>query len=663
MPKEQCPGQGATGEANRPRYQTYEAAELGLAEEKGGIGRIETGIERLLNGGKIDALVVETVVVAVQQNACNNEADQQEQCTWGEADGRVGSAARTGHIHSEAITVSARPGGAGSARACASLCLLRHPFKMRDRTFTLRWSRAPRPSGTGWTSFPRARGIPLKAREYLYLSLLTAGAFLVHGYHPYAEDAEFYVSAVKKLLNPSLYPIGAEIFARQTAFSLMPRVIATIVHTLHLPLETVLLAGHLLSYFLFLLGCWELSCLLFGSAPARWSAVALVAALLTIPVAATALFLMDQYLNPRSFSSVTTLFAVGAALEKRYGRVVVWLLITGLIHPLMMVFAAAFILLLGTGDSLQRKAALGGVLPGIGYLFQPPSEAYHRAAVSHSYYYVTQWAWYEWLGAIIPVALFFWFWRIARTRRMTNIERLCPVLIAWVLLSLAASFVLDVPHRFEVLAGLQPMRSLHLAYVFLFLMAGGLAAEFAAKRVVWLWLLVLLPLASGMAYVQIRLFPVSAHVEWPGSSARNRWVQAFLWIRQNTPTDAYFALDPAYMRSPGEELQAFLPVAERSAMPDAVKDSGAVTLFPDLAPKWWEQVSALRAWRTFQLSDFQEVGGRFGVGWVVVEQPGVQGLECPYENQAVKVCRVPRAMGTKPISPPPGTVARGANQW
>jgi hypothetical protein len=28
------------------------------------------------------------------------------------------------------------------------------------------------------------------------------------------------------------------------------------------------------------------------------------------------------------------------------------------------------------------------------------------------------------------------------------------------------------------------------------------------------------------------------------------------------------------------------------------------------------------------------------VSWVVVEQPGPAGLECPYQNSAVRVCRL-----------------------
>jgi len=31
----------------------------------------------------------------------------------------------------------------------------------------------------------------------------------------------------------------------------------------------------------------------------------------------------------------------------------------------------------------------------------------------------------------------------------------------------------------------------------------------------------------------------------------------------------------------------------------------------------------------------------YGVGWVVVQQPGVAGLDCAYQNSVVRVCRIP----------------------
>ena len=109
---------------------------------------------------------------------------------------------------------------------------------------------------------------------------------------------------------------------------------------------------------------------------------------------------------------------------------------------------------------------------------------------------------------------------------------------------MTAALVLDLPARFESLARLQPLRSLHFLYIVMFVVMGGFLAEYVLKDRVWRWLLLLIPLSLGMFMGQRALFPASAHVEWPGRAPKNPWAQAFVWIRQDTPVNAMFALDP-----------------------------------------------------------------------------------------------------------------------
>jgi uncharacterized ferredoxin-like protein len=73
---------------------------------------------------------------------------------------------------------------------------------------------------------------------------------------------------------------------------------------------------------------------------------------------------------------------------------------------------------------------------------------------------------------------------------------------------------------------------------------------------------------------------------------------------------------------------------------DLVKDKGAASMFPPLAVKWLEQVDDQKDWKQFGKRDFERLRQKYGVSWVVVEQPGPAGMECPYQNPAVRVCRV-----------------------
>jgi PAS domain-containing protein len=59
-----------------------------------------------------------------------------------------------------------------------------------------------------------------------------------------------------------------------------------------------------------------------------------------------------------------------------------------------------------------------------------------------------------------------------------------------------------------------------------------------------------------------------------------------------------------------------------------------------LAEEWLAQMQAQNGWQKFQVQDFRRLRVKYGVSWVVLEQPGVTDLQCPYQNHAVKVCRV-----------------------
>ncbi len=482
------------------------------------------------------------------------------------------------------------------------------------------------------------------------LLLVTAGALLVMGYHPCAEDAEIYMPGVQKILQPNLFPVGSEFFLSHAKLTFFPNLIAISLRVTHLPFEVGIFLWQVGSIFLLLWACWELSGLLFFTARARWGAVCLVAALLTLPVAGTALYIMDQFLNPRNLAAFAAVFAVARALEKKYWRGFLWILFAACVHPLMWVFPFAFCLLLAVmerfGDGwkagCEKVAAVAAVfvLPGIP-LAPVPSRAYEEAAKLHSYFYIQKWAWYEWLGAIAPLILFWWFARLARRRQAACLERVCWAFVVYGVVFLVGALVVDLPARFEVLARLQPMRSLHLMYVVLFLVIGGFLGEYVLRGRAWRWVLLFVPLSLGMFYAQRALFPASAHLELPGRAPKNSWAQAFVWVRENTPVEAVFAIDPQYMRIAGEDEIGFRCLARRSRLADWVKDNGAVSMFPQMGEEWWSEVQAQAGWRDFRREDFLRLKKQYGVGWVVLQRFADARMDCPFANAAVQVCRIP----------------------
>jgi hypothetical protein len=355
---------------------------------------------------------------------------------------------------------------------------------------------------------------------------------------------------------------------------------------------------------------------------------------------------MDQYLNPRNLAAFAGIFMVARTLERKYVRTLLWLVFAASMHPLMWMFPFSFCVLLLAMERFESRWRTQSTTGFATLLWMPlapaASAAYHEAAKRHGFHYIQRWAWYELLGIIAPLVLFWWFARIARGQQWIVLERVSRAFVVYGLIYLVAALVVDLPARFEALARLQPLRSLHFLYIVMFVVMGGLLGEYVLKDRVWRWLLLFAPLSLGMFLAQRALFPASAQVEWPGATPKNPWAQAFLWIRQNTPVNAAFALDPEYMDAAGEDEIGFRCLAQRSRLADQVKDNGVVSMFPPLAEEWWAQVQAQTPWKSFRAEDFLRLKNTYGVGWVVVQQPGVAGLDCAYQNSAVRVCRIPQ---------------------
>lgn len=494
----------------------------------------------------------------------------------------------------------------------------------------------------------------MSRRQIALLFLISIGAVLVHGYHPSIEDAEFYLPAVIKHLNPALYPFNDQYFMSHARMTLFAPIVATSVRITHLPLGWAIFLWHFACIFLLLLGCWRISRICFRDERAHWGSVALVAALLTIPVAGTALYIMDQYLNPRDMSTAAIILLLAEAMKRRFVLAGIGMLLIAAIHPLMSVFGIALLVLLFlefrrpdvSGARLAPATVTAALLVIPWNFFPQPSSVYRDLLAKNiSYFLVTRWQWSEWLGIVVPLLLLWWISRYGRKHNLPQIPPLCRALIAFALIFLAAGLIVCLPSmaRFALL---QPMRSLHLVFILLFVLLGGVLAESVLKSYVWRWLLLFAPLCFAMFFVQRQLFPASEHLELPGRAPANPWVLAFDWIRLNTPPDAVFALNPNYMNLPGEDEHGFRAIAQRSALA-SVHDNGPVSMFPALADRWHGQVQAQQNWNNFQVDDFQRLHRNYGVTWIVLQRgsPVPQrgspaDWSCPYRNDAIVICRL-----------------------
>jgi hypothetical protein len=512
---------------------------------------------------------------------------------------------------------------------------------------------------------------PTQERRFapLLVSALTLFAFAVHGYHPYAEDGGLYLAGVKRLLDPTLYPHSAAFVLEPMQHSLFAPMVAAIVRLSHLGLPSVLLAIHLATIWATLFAAWMLATRCWTTRTARTGAVMLLACWLALPVAGTALAIMDPYLTARSISTPCTLLALAGMLDAtdrliiprmRRRGLILWIASIALaaaMHPLMAAYALGATLFLACMRSpnprvrISSTAALSvaslAIAACINAIGSPDTPDYRRIALTRTYWFPAAWSWYELIGLAAPVAILAIF-AFRTSRKQPTIESSPSRVLAQMAIAagtsawLTATLFAHATASTHLVARMQPLRIFHIVYLVMVLMLGAKLGDILLRRHAWRWIAALILLGGIMFSTARTAFPSSPHIELPWTSPTNAWVQTFLWIRDNTPKDALIALDADYINAPGEDAQCFRAIAERSALPDYSKDGGEASIAPELTSQWKTGQQAQQQLSASATTDAARTSALapLGVSWIVLDTRASTNLDCPYTNSAVKVCRL-----------------------
>jgi hypothetical protein len=403
-------------------------------------------------------------------------------------------------------------------------------------------------------------------------------------------------------------------------------------------LQWVLLIGQLLTVFLVLLGCLRLARVCFAE-EAAWAGVSMVAAMLVLPATGTLVPMVDNYFHPRGLATAAILLAWPAALAGRWW----WLLgvaAAAPFHP-MMAMIGGFHLAVQRWRP-PRMAITSAIFPllALAMPLAASDDAWLAVLESRRHFFPLQWTWYEWIGVVVPLGFLLWMGLRRETAASAAPVRkhVATRLLASTSVGIVAAIVVSTG-GLERLIVTQPMRVLHLVYIIFFLFLGGWLGQIWLRAHPIRWAAVLVPLCAVMFYVQLRTFEGSRHFDWPGAAPRNAWVQAFVWARENTPKDAKFVLPFEYMRRAGQDFYGFRAWAERSRTADDVKDRAVAALTPVLAHAW--RMSP-RLPEPLRLEDLPEMRKGHNLTWMILERQHWEGLACPYTNQAVMICEVPK---------------------
>jgi hypothetical protein len=495
-------------------------------------------------------------------------------------------------------------------------------------------------------------------------AVLALVGVLIHGYHPYAEDGGIYLPGILKLLHPELYPTWTGFVTAQTRFSLFAPAIAQIVWFTGVDVMACMFCVYILSIWGTLYAIWLIASRCLRTLEARCGAVVVLMLCMTMPAAGTSLLLVDPYVTARSISTPLGLLAIAWTLDViaelrqsghiqpgSLGLAVGSLVLAVLMHPLMGSYTACCVALLvcsSFSNRLLRKVFLAGVLlfallvASLVNLLAPAQPAgYAAIALSRSYWFLSRWQWYEIAGLLAPLFLLWWMTRNLST--LNERGRWLARMGLWaglVGLEVSLLFAHQSVHNYFV-AMLQPLRIFHTVYLVLIPLLGAMLTEAFLKRDPVRWTATFLVLGALMLFVQIRTFPYSSHIELPGRSPSNDWEQGFWWIRNNTSRDATFALDAHYIESAGEDAQSFRAIAERSTVPDYTKDGGIAAVDPALTPAW-RIAEAINAGLTgMPDEERRDKLVRAHVQWLVLPLSAETRFTCPFQNRAMKVCRVP----------------------
>lgn len=487
---------------------------------------------------------------------------------------------------------------------------------------------------------------------------------MIQGFHPFAEDGGVYLPGILKLLHPDLYPTWTGFVTAQSRFSLFAPIVATFARFSGSNFVACIFAVYCVTIWTTLFAGWQIVSRCCRRREVRIAAVTIFALCLSIPIAGTSLMLMDPYVTARSISTPCSLLSIVGVLDllsdlSQSGQFriqslvicTVSLLIAVIMHPLMAAYTAGCIILLACASIASRKAKLVALISVglssiavaaiLNLVSSMPPAGYKAIALSRYYWFLSAWHWYEIMGLGAPLILLF-----ALTRHSNNLNErarwLAQMAIFAGLIGIAVSVLfVHQSGRTYVVAMLQPLRIFQMVYIIMILLLGTALANSTLKRYSLSWSVLFIGLAGLMLFVQVRTFPHSSHLELPWLTPKNDWERGFVWIRNNTPVEATFALDAHYIASADEDAQNFRAIAERSSLPDYDKDGGIAAIEPDLTNEW---ITGEGIQTNLSMMNDSQRKSRLvdeGVGWLVLPRNSGTAFPCPYQNRSMKVCRIP----------------------
>jgi hypothetical protein len=459
----------------------------------------------------------------------------------------------------------------------------------------------------------------------MFILLATAnGATYRYG----GSDQAFYIPAVIKALDPASFPRDGSLIDAQGALILADEAVAAAMRVTGASIETVFLAGYLLSLALVWAGIVLIGSRVYDS---PWLTLALGAAFtLRHRIPQTSANSFEPYFHPRMVAFGIGLLAIAAFLRQRYWATIALVAVAAAAHATTALWFAVLLgvaiavasrsfrpVIIGSGTVIALFLAWAALAGPLRESLVVMDDVWLQAVASKDSLFADQWPAWVWAANLGMLALLWWVHRGP---------------LAWGATALVAFFLLTFPF---VLARVHLIVEFQISRVFWvidFLATVYLLAKLAAWRPQAARVLGALLLAVSVGrglfvlYVENPERPLFAtHL------AETPWHDAMRWVGAQ-PSGIHVLADPGHAWKHGTSVRVS---AGRDVFLEEVKDSALAIYSRDVAHRVVERTQAIGDFTQLTPERARELATQYDLDYLVTTAD--LPLPIAYQNREFRV--------------------------
>jgi hypothetical protein len=448
------------------------------------------------------------------------------------------------------------------------------------------------------------------------------------GYRYGAADLAFYVPAALERIDPALFPHDGALIASQARLTVIDEVIATLSRVTTLSLPALVAVLYCVTLTLLAVAVWLIGSRVYRT---QWATLGLVAALtLRHAIAKSGTNSLEGYFHPRQLAFALGALAIAALLRGRLAVVAALVLAAGVIHPTTALWFAVWMAVAAAVNDRRLRVPLAaaaslaavagawlvtaGPLAGRLVVMDPEWLA---TLATKDYLFPFEWPLYAWLINLLyaPLIVF-----VYRRRRQAGLVIPGEAGLVIGCLSLLLVFVVALPlnaARIALVVQLQTPRIFWMLDLMATLyVVWALADAAGTVRRAQVTALVIAAISVIRAlYIETVRFPDRPIAQI--DVADDDWGRAMAWARA-TPRETSWVADPMHAVKYGTSLRV---AGERDVFVEAIKDAAIGMYTRDVAIRTRDRLAELAAFDAMTAARARSLGERYGLDYLVTEQP------------------------------------------